>query len=295
MAYGVDRHLWPLDVAGDTIVWDEAGTTHSASISTPSEAWYWYSASSGVLPGNAFADQLEATLNSTGDTNFVVESQTPSGSSLTESGLRVTNNNLSQWNWLFSDSSFSLDTRILGWGSDPSDPAAANTIDSPYSVRGKWQAWSLAKQNTATDKRDAKEYLQEASHGEVEQAFILQYGDRRHTRTFEYSGVPAAHVKEKRGDDADYASFGDLPTGDINNTIFDLWEHIHDGSKALVVHDEGDAADFAEPSSGNGEGYRIDNPQQRARVDEWYQTEERRGEIYTVSFDVVITDEGYDF
>jgi len=132
-------------------------------------------------------------------------------------------------------------------------------------------------------------YPQTSSANEAEEGFTLQYGGRRHLRVFAYDDVPAAHVKQGRGSDTAYASFGSLSAGDTNNTVYDLWEHAHTGEEVLVVHDAGDAVNFVEPDQNKFEGYRIDSAEQRMSFDAWYQTEQRAGEIYNLQWDVVIT------
>lgn len=300
--FGPDRWLYPIEVTSSTdsiqLVEDTTGdgspdTAYKATINIGT----YYGYKSGITGYNGILGAIETKLNNVATQNtYTIIAATPPGSSLTNSGIEVVATNSSprafQLKWdAITDAQ---DPAWLGWGSATSSTAASNTntptdrIASPYSILGKWQSITAFSDNTATRKdRDEKRWLDFSSDDQVN-ATQIEYGDPTVTDEIMYPQVPAAAVREQRGDDADYASQAGLPTGDTHNALYDLWVVASSGDKGkvIVVHNEGDDDHIIQ-----NEGYEIGylDRRLRQRFSQCYQLAMKRGELYDLTLKLVVT------
>lgn len=286
--------MWPttLDSSSNTVVWDENGTTQTASLTT-SQDYYAHNDTDSALPANALYDELITQMESSGADNYSVSSATPSGSEVTNGGLTVTNDTGNNWGWLFSDSNFDLDPRLLGYGSSPSDPSLATSQTGPRTVYSQWQSWSIfVDGNHAIRKSDDQRHDLATSSDKAEDAFQLQYGPDRIVREWVYHWIPAAHVRKDKANRGQHADNAGLASGDTNNQWADLHDRMADLDEILVVHDNADDSDLTVADHG-WEGYKLDSMAHRHSFREALSLERKKGEIYHLMWPTVQTSGSY--
>jgi len=227
-----DRYLWSVDIttSDNQIVITESGG--SAVAVTISADTYWAhndDDTDSTYPGLFKA--LEDALNASGSLSgtYTLESQTPTGSSLEGSGLRI--NSTVDFTLNFTDTStdtsgWTLDPRLLGWPEgqeSDSDVSSSSTIaDSPLSYYTSWVV-----PDAANDLRPSPISAQASSSPDASRAFTLRW-DANTMVNAHYMHLEGAHIFSSRATEAGEASFAGLPADDEHNALRDLWERCRD-------------------------------------------------------------------
>jgi hypothetical protein len=199
------------------------------------------------------ADVL-TTASSNDGTNsltYQFEAITPSGSSQTNSGVRLTTSGGTVDIQLDFSVSNAIDPRFFGFEQGKSDTTSAGTtVDGPYSRFGSWQS-PVSRQH---DKRRRVDQETFASSPHPYEAKTWRYVEPDRIRRMEYIGVAGVHVWEvDRADRSAEASRGGVPTDDANNALWCLWRNAaYDDRKMLVAVNAGDG-DLSTELSSTGE------------------------------------------
>lgn len=234
-----------LTASNNALVVTEGATTETVTVSAGT--YYNHADASTTIAGYAgFLEALVDALNAVGTFSgtYSVAASTPSGSSLTNSGITISAADLVGLTFSldFGSGSTTLDPRLLGFGESPGtqtsttggDPDPA-VLASPYSIYGAWQS-----PHAAANKRDARKQTPFSSSPDPVNRYTNAWeGHRR--RPMEYRFLAPGHVRRWAAEDATIASDSGLPTGDINNAFEDfLWDASVSNDDILVVYDEGD-------------------------------------------------------
>jgi hypothetical protein len=191
-------------------------------------------------------DKLSTESSNSGNSlDYQIEAITPSGSSHTNTGLRLTTSGASTDIVLdFSDAD-ALDSRFFGWDSGElsgsSQTSTGTSIDGPLS---RWGVWFNTDARTTHDKRPKiDQELFESSDDPLDR-IVWEFGDRQIRKPIRYLNVPGAVVwPDDRADRSAEADRAGLPTGDANNALYDLWRHsVGDDKHVVVGHGDGESS-----------------------------------------------------
>lgn len=192
----------------------------------------------------AIADKL--TADSPNGWTYSVESATPAGSSLVNSGLKLVADSNLEFRLDFADGAFDMDPRLFGWGEGhssnevSSDPASTGDpeLTGPYSRYYCWQSPTAAYDKRHEEKHRA---FQSSQRGD---AYRWRWKEPELKREVKYRAVAGAHVwPDDRADRQDEADRAGLPLGDANNALKQLFELAAVGDqRVLIGHNEAESA-----------------------------------------------------
>jgi len=287
---GPDRWIYPVEVTSSTqdlrVLEDQDGdgAFESGATVTISPGWYWgHADSSFTLPG--LYDAIESAMNSAGLGNtYTITSQTPSGSQVSQSGIRIQGDT-----YPFKIDGFGTDMpgEWFGWDFGTLGDAESDNlkIDFPRSPHTYWQPWSIFSTKSAAAKDWDQRRLIGQSSQDARNAYQIEYAEPIPTREYTYPWLPAANVRKGKADDADHARNAGIPTGDTGHALYHLWEVASRNREIIIVHNDGDQ-DLQVDSHQYERGYL--RPSARQSFDEMHERVRDAGEFYTVEFTHVI-------
>lgn len=252
--------------------------------------------------GNALLGTLEARLNLAATTaTYTIESNTPSGSDLALSGIKITRSPAADFSLVFAGgSATTLDPRLIGWaGDESSDQAsgAGGVLESPYSVWGVWQSYTIEGHAAQSKDKDPFQNI-ELSSDDVAVAARKKYLEKTF-RTMTYEYVPGAHVRENRANDLASANTGGLPQYDVHNALEAMWPLLTAAddddrlTEFVIVHNRGDEG-LDDIYSRPYEICRLKTKEQIRRFKSVREMQRMAGEYYRLSFDIDVTTGTYD-
>jgi len=222
---------------------DGAYETGSAVTVTAGEYWGHHdSAFDSTLPGlyRAYA----SALNNDGSlsNSYAFRAHTPPGSTVTNSGIKLVATNGDpdpfQIQWGTGD----VPPWWFGWAEDETGHANSTSgeIRSPYSAMTYWQPWPLFDARRASEKEWGEEAMHFVSHDDEKHSLQTQHGETTETRRFRYEWLAAGHVRDGKALDSTHADNAGLPTGDVHNAYYHLWNRARRKHEVIVVHNDGD-------------------------------------------------------
>lgn len=271
----IDRLCWPVSIGADNdtvrVIEDPDGVanvieielTHSSQLAN-SAVYYAIGvedpddgANSGtkkVIDGSGethhvrplyseIASDLTAESASVGSgLTYRFQAIQPTGSDFDNTGLQLSTQGGTVTIDLQFTPSDALDPRFFGFSKDGetfanNPPSAGTAIQGPFSRWGTWFSPVRASRKTHVNRRRA---FKSAPHPRFSKRWI--WTKTALLRTFEYIGVPGAHVyREDRADRVEPADRAGLTQGDANNALEDLWEFSgFDDDQILLGHHQGD-------------------------------------------------------
>lgn len=216
---------------------------------------------------------------------------TPVGSKLVFSGLRVFRS--SSGTWQVSRAGTTLDIGILGLSSPVAPVVTGQDFFSPMSVIGRWQSYTLLD-HEATDKRANPSYEVYTSTEEIQTTTRqVRARERRLVRTVEYEYVPGLHVfgGHIRSDDPDYYEPAGMVQGDDRNAFEYFWESASSGADVIVSYgapEDGVTANYYEICV-------MANSEQRRSLSNCVELMRAGGELYRVTFDILVKDGNFEY
>lgn len=258
--------------------------------------------SAAPASGNALLGTLEARLNLEATTaTYTIESNTPAGSDLTLSGIKITRDPAANFSLVFSGvTSTTLDPRFIGWGADESSDQASGAdgvLESPYSLWGVWQSYTIEGHAAQSKDKDPFENI-ELSSDDVAVAARKKYLAKTF-RTLAYEYAPGAHVRENRANDLASANTGGLPQYDVHNALESLWPLLTAAddddrlAEFVIVHNRGDEG-YADIYDRPYEICRLKDKEQIRRFKAVREMQRMAGEYYRLRFDVDVSSGTYD-
>lgn len=279
--YGPDLWLAPIPVTSSTnqvvVTEDPNGTADQFTVTlTPSpglnsgEVYYGFKDSGASLfdPAQVYANQrrslslvplytrLEDQLNANSPNGhtYTVEAVTPPGSSLTNSGLRVSITPGEKFSLDFNEMGFTMDARLFGYASDPNVQVKSVDNNTSFdadqnnsSVTGpcsRYYCWQSPRAAYEKRHRDQRRTFASSDRGD---AYKWRWTRRELKRQLSYYGVAGAHVwPDDRAGRQTEADRGGLPVGDTNNNLKQLFELACTGDQQVVIA-HNDAASAADP------------------------------------------------
>lgn len=255
-AYTRDWWLWPItitDAENDGLVLTESGGS-TFTINLDGGTYYTHR-DSGIdsdYPSLYLAIENELSAEATTNTyTFEVATPTESVDQLT-AGVRLvgTAGTSVDFSLDFSDVSFTLDPRLLGFLDTQSTDVSADAIGSDfgitskYTVFGTWRAFSLYD-GQAAEKRGDLRTLGIDSHDRPSDRYTIEWYEEEKYRQIIYERVNAAHVYRYAARQSSYAVVGKLAQFDTHNAFYHVWRELkRDSDPCIIVHNVGDTWDL---------------------------------------------------
>lgn len=318
-----ERDTWfaplPIDSTNNTVVFSDSSVTNevidldlvdgsSNPISYYNMVGTGSAGSRTTATGDNFyplLDRIEAAINAASSNAYEFQAFTPTGY-LAEVGVKLVQTSGSGgFSWDFSDGSWSLDPRILGFpASQTADvSSSAGELEGDFSTYGVWVSHTITD-GEATRKLQRRTKNVSLSSEDVRYATRKQYYARDY-RQFVYEYVPGAHVRENRGFDADSAATASIAEDDVNQAFYGIWDlatrqaeaasstrDIEVGQLApiIVLHD---TVDVLGETSSPLEVLLLSNEGQIRDFDECIDVMRVAGEYYRLTVDTLILSGNY--
>lgn len=200
---------------------------------------YWMHADSGETTYDGFYDQLKSDISSdAGGLAVTIAAATPAKSTQQEAGGLQISTSSTAFSLDFSDASWTLDPRLLGFPADQSTDVAStsNRIIPPFTRYMTWRS-STILDGIASYKRKFPMVEARVSHDRPTDRFAL-IGEAQSIRQMEYEYVMAGHVfEEDAADLIDYANAARLAQGDTHNAFETIWARLQKNKSFLLIHD----------------------------------------------------------
>lgn len=249
---GQDVWLYPIEIpSGVQIAWNE--TSGPLSVEIPAGTYWAFTGSSvgGRLSLlNTIAGNMTAESLSDGDgVTYTCEARTPTQSIEHILGGLAIVADTTDFVSLDLTNTTDLIRRALGFSATATGTSAATVapgsgvrqVVGPYSRYGAWLSPTCATSRLRTPKRLVE---WSSDYTDRDDAYAVDYGDKP-IRTHRYEWIPAAHVWEDRGLDAQYAAAAELAAADIHNAFETVWRALAQLDEVFVVHHlEGDSVDL---------------------------------------------------
>jgi len=291
--------------SGNQIVIDEGGVNTTVIIGSGLPKTYWYhDDTENVLSDYPqFVTALEDALNNQLTNTYAIQLHTPTNSDIPSCGITISAD--ASFTIRFTDSSFTMDPRLLGFPEGQNsnvDSDGSNDVESPVSYFGAWFPYDDSGENKVIRDHRREPYSIQATSDSRPNAYSIEWQSNQRRRN-DYYHLAGPHVFWTRGLESSETDRAGLATNDTNNALEDLWRQSRVlrsdvNSDILIVY--GDPVVNFKVAGSAGDGWEIaklDTQRERTQFFGTVITDiaNSSGERYAVNLTTEIKTSNWDF